>query len=108
MDLSNLFGKIGEVQAQMQQLRAQLDNMTAEGEAGGGMVRATVTAGRRVVKIQIDPSILSDGEMVEDLTAAAVNKALERAEDVARDEMSKITGNIIPGMGGLDLKQFGL
>ncbi|MFN8992564.1 MAG: YbaB/EbfC family nucleoid-associated protein [Pseudomonadota bacterium] len=46
--------------------------------------------------------------MLEDLIAAATNNALEKAEQAARQEMSKITQGMLPNIPGLDISQLGL
>lgn len=105
MDFLNIMGKIQTLQSEMQKAREDLSNITLESEAGGGMVKVKVNALRKILKITVDPEISNDKEMMGDLIAAAVNKALEEADNIARTEMAKITSGIIPG---LDLSKFGL
>jgi DNA-binding YbaB/EbfC family protein len=112
MNINDLMSKVQEMQTQMQQMRHKLDSLTVMGEAGGGMVKATATANRVLTKIEIEPAILNDREMVQDLVVAAVNQALDRAAELAQNEMGSVAQHLmpnIPGMpGGLDLSKFGL
>jgi hypothetical protein len=101
MDMSSIFGKVKELQENMKEAQDKIALLEAEGEAGGGMVKATVDGKKQVVRLQIDPDIISkdDKEMIEDLSAAAVNKALENIDVKIQEEMKKVTGNLpnIPG-----------
>ena len=49
------------------------------GEAGGGAVRVSMDGLRRVESVSISDDALDDAHMLEDLVAAAVNDALEKA-----------------------------
>lgn len=109
-DMNSMMAKLREVQMEMEKTRQRLDDISVEAEAGGGMVRVTVNGNRKVMRVEIDPDIMSqdDREMVEDLVAAAVNKAMDRAEATAKEEMAKVTSGLVPpgmdlgmGLGGL-------
>jgi DNA-binding YbaB/EbfC family protein len=77
----------------------------ALGESGAGMVKATVNGKKQLVSLDIDPSLLKDDDkvIVQDLIVAAVNKASEEAEILAKEEMRKSTEGLLPNIPGLDL-----
>jgi DNA-binding YbaB/EbfC family protein len=106
MNLESLFGKIQEVQDSMSKVRDQLNDITVEADAGGGMVKVLANANKRVLKITLDPEALIDREMLEDLLCAAINKALERAEEEGRQHLQKSTLSILPNIPGLDPNMF--
>lgn len=106
LNLNEMMGKLQEMQRNMEDAREKLDQVRVEGEAGGGMVKAVANGNKRLMKITIDPEAASDREMMEDLIVAAVNKALENAEAAGKEEMSKVTGGMIPP--GFDMSKFGL
>jgi DNA-binding YbaB/EbfC family protein len=113
MDISELFGKMQEIQENMKKYKENLDSLTAEGSSGGGMVIATATGSKKIIKIKIDPEVIdkNDPEMLEDLICAAVNNALENIETKAKEELNKMTSNLLPNLPnipGLDLSKFGL
>jgi len=110
LDFANLFGKINEAKTRMNQVRDQLDNITVEAEAGGGMVRVSATANRKILKIAIDPTIIDkdDPELLGDLVTAAVNKALDKAAARGQEEIEKVTKDIMPNIPGMDLSKLGL
>jgi nucleoid-associated protein EbfC len=107
-NFQELFAKANDLQENMQKMRERLNDVIVEGESGGRMVVVSCNANRRILKVQIDPSIMQDQEMVEDLICAAVNRAIEKADEKAKEETQKITGNILPNIPGLDLSRFGL
>ncbi len=104
LDMMNMMGKVKEVQERLRQAQDNLVNVRATGESGGGMVKATVNGKKQLLLLEIDPSILKaeDRTMVQDLVVAAVNKALDDAEILAKEELKKSTEGILPNIPGLD------
>jgi DNA-binding YbaB/EbfC family protein len=105
MDMFNMMGKVKELQSRLKEAQDNLVNVRTVGESGGGMVKATVNGKKQVLSIDIDPSLLkSDDKMIlQDLIVAAVNKASEEAEVLAKEELRKSTEGILPNIPGLDL-----
>lgn len=100
-------GNIAQLMQQAQQMqenlqRAQEDLATIEvtGNAGGGMVSVTVSGRMECRKVRIDPTVLADPEMAEDLIAAAFNDAVNKANAESQSRMSAATAGmpIPPGM----------
>jgi DNA-binding YbaB/EbfC family protein len=104
-DMMKMMGKMKEVQAKMKEAQDNLVRVHATGEAGGGMVKVTVNGKKQVVSIDIDASILKaeDKVLVQDLVVAAVNKANEEVEVVAKEEIKKATDGLLPNIPGMDL-----
>jgi hypothetical protein len=69
------------------------------------MVKATVNGKRQVVGLEIDPTLLKpeDITVVQDLVIAAVNKATEEAELLAKEELRRKTEGLLPNIPGMDL-----
>ena len=69
------------------------------------MVKATVNGKRQLISLDIDPTLLKadDKIVVQDLVVAAVNKAADEAEILAKEEMKKSTEGLLPNIPGLDL-----
>lgn len=101
-----MMGKMKEVQEKMKEAQENLTNITTTAEAGGGMVKATVNGKKQIVGLEIDPEIIEDREMVQDLVIAAVNKALSEVEVLAKEEIRKSTEGVIPNIPGFDLGGF--
>ena len=108
-DLTGMMGKVKELQDKMQTAQEQLQHLTATGEAGGGLVRATANGHRQLLKIEIDETLLTpqDRDMLADLVVAAVNKALTDVAEQARQELQRQTSGLMPNIPGLDLGNFG-
>lgn len=109
LDMMKMMGKVKEVQEKMKEAQENLKHVKETGEAGAGMVKATVNGKKEIISIEIDDSILTkdDKEMLQDLTVAAVNNALQNVEVKAKEELKKSTEGIIPNIPGLDLSNFG-
>jgi DNA-binding YbaB/EbfC family protein len=108
LDMMNMMGKVKEMQARIRQAQDNLGSLQTTGESGGGLIRATVNGKKQVIRIEIDPSLLKpeDQTTLQDLVVAAVNKALDDAEALAKEEMRKSTEGILPNIPGLDLSSF--
>jgi nucleoid-associated protein EbfC len=103
-DMMKMMGKMKEVQARMKQAQDNLASLRASAESGGGMVKATVNGKRQLVALDIDPTLLKaeDKIVVQDLVVAAVNKASEEVDILAKEEMRKSTEGLLPNIPGLD------
>ncbi len=99
--IGNLMKQAQKMQEDMQKAQEELKNLEVNGQAGGGMVKVTMTGKYAVRKVQIDDSLLSDDkDMLEDLIAAAMNDASNKVEELTKDQMSGLTSglNLPPGM----------
>lgn len=109
-NIGDMMGKFQEMQSRLQETRDQMESIIVESESGGGMVRVVANANRKVMKIEIDPDIIDkdDPEIMADLITAAVNKALEKAEERGKEELEGATKGMLPNIPGLDLSKFGM
>ena len=107
LDMMKMMGKVKEVQARLKEAQDSLDKIVVSGEAGAGMVKATVNGKKKVLAIEIEPAILSPGEkvLVQDLVVAAVNIAMEEADAKAKEALKKSTEGILPNIPGMDFSQ---
>lgn len=99
--LGDLMKQAQKMQARMAEMQEELAKKTVEATAGGGMVTVTANGKQEILSIKIDPEVVKsqDAEMVEDLVLAGVNEALRKVREMAKEEMSKLTGGInIPGL----------
>lgn len=103
-----MMGKVKELQARLKEAQDKLVNVKASGESGGGMVKAVVNGKKQLISVDIDPSLLKgdDKGILQDLIVAAVNKATEEAESLAKEELQKSTEGILPNIPGLDFSSF--
>ena len=108
-DMMKMMGKVKEVQEKVKEAQENLKHIQATGESGAGIVKATVNGKKEVVSIEVDETLMNkeDREMLQDLVVAAVNKALEEVDVLAKEELKKSTEGIIPNIPGLDLGNLG-
>ncbi|MBN2789036.1 MAG: YbaB/EbfC family nucleoid-associated protein [Candidatus Delongbacteria bacterium] len=99
MDMSTLLKQAQKMQEDMQRSQEQLEKEVIEGSAGGGMVKVKVSGKKKLLSIKIDPSILDpdDVEELEDLVMAAVNQAIDEADKLSGEEMSKVVPKLPNG-----------
>lgn len=97
--LAGLMKQAQVMQDNMNKVQEQLAQTEVEGQSGAGMVKIVMTCAHEVRRVNIDPSVLDDREMLEDLIAAAVNDAVRRGEELSKEKMSGFTAgmNLPPG-----------
>ncbi|HFV1546927.1 TPA: YbaB/EbfC family nucleoid-associated protein [Acinetobacter baumannii] len=93
-----------DMESNIKKAKEKLAQTEVHAEAGGGLVKVTMT-GRYIVKrIEINPELLQDEpDMIEDLIAAAVNDAVRQAEVVSEEKMQKANSGmgLPPGLAGM-------
>ena len=95
----NMMRQAQRMQAQLQKIQEELETMTVEGSAGGGVVKVVMTGKQVVESVAIEPEAAEDVELLQDLVAAAFNDATEKTQQLAASKMSVITGGMnIPGL----------
>lgn len=96
-----------QMQARISQIQEELAKETVEGSAGGGAVKVVLTgmgmgpAQVRVQSVTISPDAVDadDVATLEDLVLVAFNEALSRAQTLAGDRLSALTGGMrLPGL----------
>ena len=96
----NMMRQAQKLQAQLQRVQQELEEMTVEGSSGGGVVKVTVTGKQTVESVFIDPEAAEDIDLLQDLVAAAVNDAFAKTQEIAAKKMGAVTGGLnIPGLG---------
>ena len=101
MGMANLQRMAQQMQQEMLRIQGELETLTVDGSAGGGVVKAVVTGKQELVSVTIDPAAVdpADVDMLQDLIVAAVNDALRTSRSVAEEKMAAVTGGLrLPGM----------
>jgi DNA-binding YbaB/EbfC family protein len=87
--MGNMMKQAQQMQANMEKAQQELALMEVTGQAGGGMVKITMTGKHDVKRVSIEDSLFQDDkEMLEDLIAAAVNDAVRQVEKTSQDRMA--------------------
>ena len=100
-NINQLMKQAQAMQANMQKMQEQIASLEVVGEAGGGMVKVTMSGRHEVRRVQIEPAVIGeDREMLEDLIAAAANDAVHKVEVMVQEKMSSMTAGLQlpPGM----------
>ena len=97
----NILRQAQQMQQRLTKVQEELEHETVEASVGGGIVTAVVSGKQQLQSIKIDPAAVDpqDVAMLEDLVLAAVNEAMNKAQQLAADRMGAITGGMnIPGL----------
>ena len=99
-NIAQLMQQAQKMQENLQKAQAELAQLEVTGSAGGGMVCITLSGTKECRKVRIDPSVLSDPEMAEDLIAAAFNDASNKVDAESQSRMGAATAGmpLPPGM----------
>jgi len=92
--IAGLMKQAQQMQEKMKKAQEELTNLEITGQAAGGMVKV-IANGKHVIKrVQIDPSVMDDREMLEDLLVTALADAHQQAEQAAESRMSGATAGM--------------
>jgi DNA-binding YbaB/EbfC family protein len=96
--MQGMLKQVQKMQAEIQKVQNELVNLTVTEEAGGGMIKATANGHKEIISVEIDPQVIKaeEKEILEDLVVAAVNKAIQAANKLAEEELSKVTKGMLP------------
>jgi len=100
-ELGNLLKQAQKMQREMDLAREEILEMSIEGAAGGGAVRAEVDGNGTVKAIHLSKEALGRGDenAIGDLVLVAVQDAQTRAAQMKRERLSEVTGGMdLPGL----------
>jgi DNA-binding YbaB/EbfC family protein len=98
----NIQKMMQQAQQMQERLQKQMAEMKVEATSGGGMVTVTINGHKNLLKITLDPEVVSkeDVDMLQDLIVAAVNDAHRRVDEALASQMQGLMGGMrLPGMG---------
>lgn len=93
--MGNIMKQAQMMQANLQKAQAELASIDVQGSASNGLIKIVMSCKHEVKKIDIDPSILEDKEMLEDMLMVALKDTLQKIEATTS---SKMGGLVPPGM----------
>ena len=99
-ELGEAFKKAQQVQEGAKKLQEELEQMAVEGQAGGGLVKVTVSGNQEPRNVIISPDALNEGaEVLSELVTAAMKDAYTKSTDIMRERMEELTGGLnLPGL----------
>jgi DNA-binding YbaB/EbfC family protein len=85
-----------ELQSRIERMKDELRAMRVEADAGAGMVKVVANGMGEVLEVKIDRLVIEEGDvpMLEDLIKSAVNKALQKSAQSAKEKQSDLTGGM--------------
>lgn len=97
-NMQQLLQQAQKMQQDLARAQEELANTEVDGQAGGGLVRATVTGAGELRALKIDPKAVDpdDTETLADLIVAAVHAAGENAKTLQEQKL----GPLAQGLGG--------
>ena len=106
--VDSVVAKAGAVSGKVSAVQDEIVSIEREGEAAGGMVKATCDGAGNLKSIKIDPSLM-DGEpaVLEELVVNAVKSAKEQVAKESSQKISDLLGGLpIPSSVASLLSQF--
>jgi DNA-binding YbaB/EbfC family protein len=102
MDMNKLLQQAQQMQDQVEKAQEEIAHEIVEGTAGGGAVTVKATGAGKIIEIKIAKEAIdpNDSETLEDLVLAAVNSALQAAEELMK---SKLNLGALGDLGSLGL-----
>lgn len=104
MDVNAIQQMLARFRQQWEDVQQQVNSVTVEASAGGGMVNVKMNGQKQIVDLRIEPEVFAskDQEMLQDLVRAAVNEAGRRVDDELANQMKNLTAGM-PGIAGLKI-----
>jgi DNA-binding YbaB/EbfC family protein len=92
--IAGLMKQAQQMQEKMKKAQEELASLEVVGQAASGMVKVTANGKHVIKRVQIDPSVMDDREMLEDLLVTALADAHQQAESAAESRMSGATAGM--------------
>jgi DNA-binding YbaB/EbfC family protein len=96
MDIVALMKQASELKKNYEQAQAEMEKMTVQGTAGGGVVMAEVNGLGQIKRVKLEATIVKndDIEMLEDLIVVAVADAQKKAMTEVQTRMGNLAGGM--------------
>jgi hypothetical protein len=102
-DMMGMMGKLKETQEKVEATKKRMDTVLIDEQSSDSLLKITVTASRKVKRIDIADELLEDKEQLEDYLILALNNALSKAENIYDQEIAAVTKEGMPDIPGLDM-----
>ncbi|MFY9691125.1 MAG: YbaB/EbfC family nucleoid-associated protein [Candidatus Acidiferrales bacterium] len=104
MEVKALQQMLAQFRQVQEKLEKQLDGLSVEASAGGGMVSVKMNGQKQLTELRIEPDVFKskDQEMLQELVLAAVNEANRRVDEELSKQVKDLTGGL-PGVMGMKI-----
>ena|SRR5690554_4373885 len=95
----DIMGKLQEMQQKSEEVKKRLETISVQAEAEN-VIKVTANGNKKITSISIDENLIKEGdvEQIEDLCILAVNRAIEKADNISQTEIQQATKGILPGI----------
>jgi len=90
-----------QLQAKLAKVQQELENATVEATSGGSAVKVVIDGHQKIRSVEISPEVVDaeDTEMLQDLVMTAVNEAITKSQELAKEHLGSVTGGLdLPGI----------
>ncbi|MDP5229612.1 MAG: YbaB/EbfC family nucleoid-associated protein [Cellulophaga sp.] len=101
-DMMGMMGKLKETQEKIKATKERLNFVLVDEKSTDDKLKVTLTANRVIKSINIDDSLLTDKEQLEDYLILVLNKAIEKATNVNELELAAVAKEGMPNIPGMD------
>jgi hypothetical protein len=104
MEVKALQQMLSQFRQVQEKLERQLDEISVEASAGGGMVAVKMNGQKQLTEVRVEPDVFKskDQEMLQELILAAVNEAARRVDEELSKQVKDLTGGL-PGIAGMKI-----
>ena len=92
--MAGMMQKAKQMQEDMEAAQEEIKLITCEGISGSGSIKIILNGEYKITSINIDNSLLTDKEMLEDLIIIALNDASSKVNSTSKDKMKNVTGGL--------------
>jgi hypothetical protein len=92
--MAGMMQKAKQMQEDMEAAQEEIKLITCEGISGSGSIKIILNGEYKITSINIDNSLLTDKEMLEDLIMMAFNDASSKVNSASKDTMKNVTGGL--------------
>jgi DNA-binding YbaB/EbfC family protein len=92
--MAGMMQKAKQMQDDMEVAQQEIKSLSCEGISASGNIKIVLNGEYKVTNINIDGSLLSDKEMLEDLIMIAVNDASTKVNNLSKEKMKNVTGGL--------------
>lgn len=101
-DMMGMLGKLKETQEKVKATKERLNTVIVEEQSPDNLLKVSITANRTIKSIELDDSLLSDKEQLEDYLILTLNKAIEKATTINENELAAVAKEGMPNIPGMD------
>lgn len=100
-NMNQMIKQAQKMQTDIEVVQKQLEETEFTTSAGGGMIELTMTGGRVLKSVKINPECIDpeNPDDLNDIIIAGVNAILTKVDEESAKEMEKVTGGVnMPGL----------